>query len=60
MDLIVVIGAKEDPWISSKDHLYRGYSAYNDEHSMLYGETYGAPVWNYYLLNRNGCNVFIK
>lgn len=50
----------EDPWISAQDHLYKNisYMSDNEEHSMLYGETFKG--WTYYLLNHLGCNVWIR
>lgn len=53
-------GCKEDPWISARDHLYKNISSVSDsdEHSMLYGE--GFQGWAYFLLNNQGCNVWIR
>ena len=53
----------EDPWISATDHHNPpgGMAVQNtDDHSMLYGEAFGMNNWDYFVLNRQGANVWVR
>lgn len=54
-------GQPEDPWLSTRSHGYGPYNAASDGevHSMLWGEN-NQDVWDYWLENHDGINVFIR
>lgn len=51
----------EDPWISARDHGYKGSYANDDaEHSMLYGEGTSSHGWNHYIEHFGGSNLYVR